>query len=254
MSDQIKISASLQDAQVFIAECLEFVTQDEPFVLDFYGEDGCYVQAIRGSSDEVILEVSGPGSVNLPISQTSIEQLVRLGWGLPHEPEANTPNFWREYDGDEDFKAIAKDAIIAVALCFPNATFNKNEDSYISMDELAEQIELGEKGFAQPVDVAVPVKKKKRAITSAWQDYDSAKFRCSDCKQSWLGRDVEKDYEGLVLGLRCPQCHQKLRNLSVEATEDQIRIFAEEGSAQAIEHLKMLDANREANESNDSSN
>jgi hypothetical protein len=29
MTDQIKISASLQEAQLYIAECLEFVTQDE---------------------------------------------------------------------------------------------------------------------------------------------------------------------------------------------------------------------------------
>lgn len=241
MSDQIKISPSLQDAQAFIAECLEFVSHDAPFVLDFYGEDGCYVQSIRGTEDEIFLELSGPSSVKTPISQIVIDRLVALGWGLPNQPEVDTPNFWREYPEDADFTQIAQDAILGVAVAFPDAKFiSTMVDSIMNMDEAIELIEQSEKVFVQPVADKSKAQKKVR-IHSAWQNYDEAKFRCSPCKKSWLGSKTEKDYEGLVLGIRCPECHGKLRNLSVEATEDQIRAFAEEGSKSAIEHLEMLD-------------
>ena len=88
--------------------------------------------------------------------------------------------------------------------------------------------------------MADPINRRKRsAIVSAWQNYGDARFRCSTCKKSWRGSSLETDYEGLVLGLRCPDCHQKLRNLSVEATDEQIEKFAAEGSTEAIAYLAM---------------
>ena len=240
MTDQIKISASLQDAQAYMAECLEFITQDEPFVLDFNDSYGSYVQAVRDDFDQICVEISGPESIEGDLSPELVAKLAELGWGLPHQLGADTPNFWREYPDDADLKQIAKDAIIGVAVAFPEANFIGGfVDPAMSMDEASELLEQGKMVFVQEV-AEEPKAKKKVRIHSAWQNYREAKFRCSDCKKSWLGADLRSDFEGSVLGLRCPDCDKKLRNLSVEATNEQIEQFAAEGSTEAIEHLKRL--------------
>lgn len=242
MSDQIKISASLQDAQAYMAECLEFVTQDEPFVLDFNDSYGSYVQAVRDDFDQICVEISGPESIEGELSREVVAKLVELGWGLPHQLGADTPNFWREYPDDADLKQVAKDAILGVAIAFPDAKFIGGfVDPVMSMGEASELLEQGKKVFVQEVAEELLPKKKVR-IHSAWQNYREAKFRCSDCNKSWLGADLRNDFEGSVLGLRCPDCDKKLRNLSVEATNEQIEQFAAEGSKEAIEYLKMLAA------------
>ena len=242
MTDQIKISGSLQDAQAYMAECLEFVTQDEPFVLAFNDSYGSYVQAVRDSFDQICVEISGPESIQAGLAPEVAAKLVKLGWGLPRQPEADTPNFWREYPDDADFKQIANDAIIGVAVAFPDAKFIGGfVDPLMSMDEAVELVDQGKKVFVQEV-AEEPLTKKKVRIHSAWQNYREAKYRCSDCKKSWLGADLQHDFEGSVLGLRCPDCDRKLRNLSVEATNELIAQFAAEGSVEAIEYLKMLAA------------
>lgn len=240
MTDQIKISASLQDAQAYMAECLEFVTQDEPFILDFNDSYGSYVQAIRDDDEQMWVEISGPEFIEGELSPEVAGKLVKLGWGLPRQLEADTPNFWRKYPEDVDFKQIAKDAIIGVAVAFPDAKFIGGFVAPVmSMDEAIELVEQGKKVYIQEISEEQLPKKKVR-IHSAWQNYRKAKFRCSDCKKSWLGADLQHDYEGAVLGLRCPGCDRKLRNLSVEATNEQIEQFAVEGSKEAIDCLKML--------------
>ena len=242
MTDQIKISASLQDAQAYMAECLEFVTQDEPFVLDFTDSYGSYVQAVRDDFDQICVEISGPESIQAELAPKVADKLLKLGWGLPRQPEADTPNFWREYPDDTDLKQIAKETIIGVAVAFPDAKFIGGlVDPVMSLDEASKLLEQGKKVFVQEVAEERKAKKKVR-IHSAWQNYREAKYRCSACKKSWLGADLQTDFEGSVLGLRCPECDKKLRNLSVEATNEQIEQFAAEGSKEAIEYLKMLAA------------
>jgi DNA-directed RNA polymerase subunit RPC12/RpoP len=242
MTDRIKISASLQDAEAYMAECLEFVTQDEPFVLDFNDSYGSYVQAVRDDFDQICVEISGPESIEGELAPEVAAKLVKLGWGLPRQHEADTPNFWREYPDDVDLEQIAKEAIIGVAVAFPDAKFSGSlVDPVISMDEAIELFEQGKKVFVQEVAEELLPKKKVR-IHSAWQNYREAEYQCSDCKKSWLGADLQHDFEGSVLGLRCPDCDRKLRNLSVEATFAQIEEFAGEGSTEAIEYLKMLAA------------
>lgn len=231
MSDQIKISPSLQDAQAFMAECLEFVTQDEPFVLDFNDSFGSYVQAIRDDADQICVEISGPESIQGELGSEAIAKLAELGWGMPRSPEADTPNFWREYPEDADFKQVAKDAILGVAVAFPDAKFiSTMVDSIMNMDEAVELIEQGEKVFVQPVE----------KFYSAWQNYQAASFHCSKCKKTVSGVDLQNDFQGLVLTLRCPKCHRKLLHLSVEASIEEVKQFAAEGSPTAIEHLEIM--------------
>ena len=239
MTDQIKISASLQDAQAYMAECLEFVTQDEPFVLDFNDSHGSYVQAVRDDHEQMCVEISGPECIQGELAPEVAAKLVKLGWGLPRQPEADTPNFWREYPEDADLKQIAKDAILGVAIAFPEAKFLASGDPVMSMDEAIELVEQGKKVFVQPAE----------EFYSAWQNYQAAIFRCSKCKKSWSGDELENDFQGLVLTLRCPKCHRKLVHLAVEASNLDIQRFAAEGSPTAIEHLEMMakyEAEREA--------
>jgi hypothetical protein len=59
-------------------------------------------------------------------------------------------NFWREYPEDADFKLVAKDAILGVALAFPDAKFVGGfVDPLMSMDEAIELVESGQRFFAR---------------------------------------------------------------------------------------------------------
>jgi DNA-directed RNA polymerase subunit RPC12/RpoP len=244
MTHQIKISASLQEAQLYIAECLEFVTQDEPFVLEFNGAQGAYVQAIRDSREQICVEISGTESIEGNLDPEVEAKLADLGWGMPRQPDAETPNFWREYPEDADFKHIAKDAILGVAVTFPEAKFVGGfVDSVMSMDEAIELVESGQRVFIQPQD-AISEPRTKEEFHSAWQNYQAASFRCSKCKKSFPGESLENDFQGLVLTLRCPKCHRKLVHLSVEASNEEIEQFAAEGSPTAIEHLEIMAASQ----------
>jgi len=150
MSDLIKISASLQEAQRYMAECLEFVTQDEPFVLEFNDSSGAYVQAIRDSRLQMCVEISGPESIEGALAHGVEAKLADLGWGMPRQPDADTPNFWREYPKDADLKLIAKDAILGVAVAFPEVKFVGGfVDPVMSMDEAIELTENGKRFFAR---------------------------------------------------------------------------------------------------------
>jgi DNA-directed RNA polymerase subunit RPC12/RpoP len=248
MTDQIKISASLQDAQAYMAECLEFVTQEAPFILDFNDSFGSYVQAVRDDHDQMCVEISGPESIEGQLPPEVAPALVQLGWGIPRQPNADTPNFWREYPEDADLKLIAKDAIVGVAVAFPDAKFVGGfVDPVMAMDEAIELVESGQRVFLQPQDV-IGEPRTTQEFYSAWQNYQTAYFRCSKCKKSYVGDSLENDFQGLVLTLRCPKCHQKLVHLSVEATNEQIEKFAAEGSPTAIEHLEMMAKYNEATE------
>jgi DNA-directed RNA polymerase subunit RPC12/RpoP len=249
MTDQIKISASLQQAQLYMAECLEFVTQDEPFVLEFKDAQGAYVQAIRDSREQMCVEISGPESIEGNIDPEVEAKLAELGWGLPRQPDADTPNFWREYLEDADFKLVAKDAIVGVAVAFPEAKFVGGfVDPVMSMAEAIELVESGQRVFIQPQDVISELRIKEE-FYSAWQNYQAASFRCSKCKKSFAGDALENDFQGLVLTLRCPKCHRKLVHLSVEASFEEVERFAAEGSPTAIEHLEMMAKYKESKES-----
>ena len=239
MSDLIKISASLQEAQRYMAECLEFVTQDEPFVLEFNDSSGAYVQAIRDSRLQMCVEISGPESIEGALAHGVEAKLADLGWGMPRQPDADTPNFWREYPKDADLKLIARDAILGVAVAFPDAKFSGTGDPILSMDEAIELVETGQRVHIQP-QAPSNEPSSKEEFYSAWQNYQAAYFRCSKCKKDWLGDKLENDFQGLVLTLRCPKCHRKLIHLGVEASNDEIEQFAAEGSPTAIEHLEMM--------------
>jgi DNA-directed RNA polymerase subunit RPC12/RpoP len=287
MTDQIKISASLQDAQAYMAECLEFVTQDEPFILDFNDSYGSYVQAVRDDHDQMCVEISGPDSIEGELALDIAAKLVKLGWGLPRQPDADTPNFWREYPEDADFKLISKDAILGVAVAFPEAQFPGSGTPDVSLGEMAERVEQGEKVFGRPAQGAGDAvlesilqangfefvgetaesgkifvelnlstqfePASKEEFYSAWQNYQAASFRCSKCKKNYLGNSLENDFQGLVLTLRCPKCHRKLLHLSVEASFEDIEQFAAEGSPTAIEHLEMMAKYEEAKEAKNES-
>jgi DNA-directed RNA polymerase subunit RPC12/RpoP len=279
LTDQIKISASLQEAQLYMAECLEFVTQDEAFVLDFIDSHGSYVQAVRDSREQVCVEISGPESIEGELAPEVADKLVKLGWGLPRQPEADTPNFWREYPEDADLQVIAKDTILGVAVAFPDANFELSDSGEsMSLDETLKILNSGTKTFLNPitqgsnagVERALEangfvfaghtiesgnVFAEKAALEefapasrepfySAWKNYQAASFRCSTCKKNFPGDSLESDFQGLVLTLRCPKCHRKLVHLSVEATNEQIERFAAEGSPIAIEHLEMMAARK----------
>ena len=248
MSDQIKISASLQEAQRYMAECLEFVTQDEPFVLEFNHSSGAYVQATRDSRLQMCVEISGPESIKGALAHGVEAKLAELGWGMPRQPDADTPNFWREYPQDVDLKLIARDVILGVAVAFPDAKFSGSGDPVLSMDEVIELLEAGQRVHIQPQS-PISEPRSKEEFYSAWQNYQAAYFRCSKCKKDWLGDKLENDFQGLVLTLRCPKCHRKLIHLGVEASIEEVQRFAEEGSPTAIEHLAMMARCKEEKES-----
>jgi DNA-directed RNA polymerase subunit RPC12/RpoP len=284
MTDQIKISASLQEAQLYMAECLEFVTQDEAFVLDFVDSHGSYVQAVRDSHEQVCVEISGPESIQGELAPEVADKLAKLGWGLPRQPEADTPNFWREYPEDADVKLVAKDAILGVAVAFPDAKFELlDSGESMSLDEALKILNSGSKTFLNPIPQGSNAEVERvleangfvfaghtiesgnvfaekasleefapasiEPFYSAWQNYQAASFRCSTCKKNFPGDSLESDFQGLVMTLRCPKCHRKLVHLSVEATNEQIEKFAAEGSPTAIEHLEMMAKYKEAKES-----
>lgn len=239
MSDQIKISASLQEAQRYMSECLEFVTREEPFVLEFNDSSGAYAQAIRDSRLQMCVEISGPESIEGELASGVEAKLAELGWGMPRQPDADTPNFWREYPKDADLKLIARDAILGVAVAFSDAKFSGTGDPILSMDEAIELLEDGQRVHIQPQTPSSEPKAKEE-FYSAWQNYQAAHFRCSKCKKDWLGDKLENDFQGLVLTLRCPKCHRKLIHLGVEASIEEVQRFAAEGSPTAIEHLEMM--------------
>jgi DNA-directed RNA polymerase subunit RPC12/RpoP len=159
---------------------------------------------------------------------------------MPRQPDADTPNFWREYPEDADFKLIAKESILGVAVAFPEAKFVGGfVDPVMSMDEAIDLVESGQRVFIQPQDI-ISEPRINEDFYSAWQNYQAASFRCSKCKKSFAGDALENDFQGLVLTLRCPKCHRKLVHLSVEASNEEIEQFAAEGSPTAIEHLEMM--------------
>ena len=133
-----------------MSECLEFVTQDEPFVLEFNDSSGAYAQAIRDSRMQMCVEISGPESIEGELASGVEAKLADLGWGMPRQPDADTPNFWRENPKDADVKLIARDAILGVAVAFPNAQSSGSGDPVLSMDEAIELVEVGQKLFARP--------------------------------------------------------------------------------------------------------
>jgi hypothetical protein len=239
MSSQLKISASLQEAQRYMAECLEFVTHYEPFVLEFNDSSGAYAQAIRDSRLQMCVEISGPESIEGKLASGVEAKLGDLGWGMPRQSDADTPNFWREYPKDADLKLIARDTILGVAVAFPDAKFSGTGDPILSMDEAIELLEDGQRVHIQPQTPSSEPQAKEE-FYSAWQNYQAAHFRCSKCKKDWLGDKLENDFQGLVLTLRCPKCHRKLIHLGVEASIEEVHRFAEEGSPTAIEHLEMM--------------
>ena len=77
---------------------------------------------------------------------------------------------------------------------------------------------------------------------SGWEDYEKWDSACPDCNWTGLLSLAIFDQETeLVSALRCPTCDRKLALIENEATPDQIRALAAQGSEKALEHLKMED-------------
>jgi hypothetical protein len=77
---------------------------------------------------------------------------------------------------------------------------------------------------------------------SAWEDYEKWESACPDCNWTGLLSLAILDQETeLVSALRCPTCNRKLALMENEATPDQIRTLAAQGSEKAMKHLKMRD-------------
>ena len=77
---------------------------------------------------------------------------------------------------------------------------------------------------------------------SGWEDYEKWESACPDC--NWTGLlslAILNQETELVSALRCPTCDRKLALMENEATPDQIRALAAQGSKKAMEHLQMED-------------
>ena len=80
---------------------------------------------------------------------------------------------------------------------------------------------------------------------SAWQDYEKWESTCSSCNWTGLLSLAILDPETKLISLlRCPKCDRQLAVMENEATLDQIRAFAAQGSEKAIQHLKKIDDSR----------
>ena len=76
-------------------------------------------------------------------------------------------------------------------------------------------------------------------ITSMWQDYESHLFTCRYCQAKNLGKDLIHDYGAseLVMPLDCPKCERRVALLNIEASKDEVEMFAAQGYKTAIEYL-----------------
>ena len=77
---------------------------------------------------------------------------------------------------------------------------------------------------------------------SGWEDYEKWESTCPDC--SWTGLlslTILHQETELISALRCPTCNHKLALIENEATLDQLRAFAAQGSEKAIRHLMTED-------------
>jgi hypothetical protein len=80
-------------------------------------------------------------------------------------------------------------------------------------------------------------------IYSCWQDWESAVKECSDC--SWKGPLGEGEFyheSNMIACVDCPQCGRKLINLQTEASFEEIKELASEGSSKAKRHLAARDS------------
>jgi hypothetical protein len=77
-------------------------------------------------------------------------------------------------------------------------------------------------------------------ITSMWQDYESHLFTCRYCQAKNLGKDLVHDYGAseLVMPLDCPKCERRVALLNIEASKDEVEMFAAQGYQTAIEYLQ----------------
>jgi ribulose bisphosphate carboxylase small subunit len=82
-----------------------------------------------------------------------------------------------------------------------------------------------------------------KKITSLWQDYETHQFTCGYCKTKHLGKDLIHDFDAseLVLPLDCPNCERRVALLNIQASAQEIELFAAQGYQTAIEHLKKPD-------------
>lgn len=80
-------------------------------------------------------------------------------------------------------------------------------------------------------------------INSMWQDYESHLFTCEKCQTKTFGKDLVHDYGAseLVMPLDCPKCKRRVALLNIEASKDQVEMFAAQGYKTAIEYLEKPD-------------
>lgn len=77
---------------------------------------------------------------------------------------------------------------------------------------------------------------------SAWEDYEKWESICPSCNWTGLLSLAIFDPETKLISLlRCPKCDLTLAVMENEATLNQIRAFAAQGSEKAIQHLKKID-------------
>lgn len=78
-------------------------------------------------------------------------------------------------------------------------------------------------------------------IYSLWQDYESHLFTCKYCQTQNLGKDLVHDFQASerVLPLDCPSCERRVALLNIQASEEEIQKFADQGFKTALDHLSQ---------------
>lgn len=75
-----------------------------------------------------------------------------------------------------------------------------------------------------------------------WQDYETHLFTCPNCNTQSLGKKLIHDFEDSesVLSLDCPACKFRVALLNIQATKQEIAVFAELGFKTAIAQQEKL--------------
>ena len=99
-----------QDAVMFMkmaAFGIKNATHETPYIVEVQGNESIYYQVIRGHEGQYYSELSAPEATGKEANQAQREALEPLGWIMPN---ADSPNYHREYAADADRYDIAADA------------------------------------------------------------------------------------------------------------------------------------------------
>ena len=90
-----------------VAFGITVATEETPYIVESEGDESKYFQIIRGSNGEYYSELASPEAAGEESNQAQREALESLGWIMPN---ADSPNYHREYASDADRYEIAADA------------------------------------------------------------------------------------------------------------------------------------------------